>query len=52
MLIVRNEDFQKIVSFLENYNAEIFVRSIILEADDVKKLRIKKKEGGNNDTDH
>lgn len=52
LLIVRDEDCQKIVSFLEDYNAEIFVRSIILEAEDMKKLRIKKQGGGSNDTDH
>ena len=41
LLIVKNEDCDKVVLFLEKYNAEIFVRNVMLEETDMEKLKIK-----------
>lgn len=49
LLIVKNEDCDKVVLFLEKYNAEIFVRNVILEETDMEKLKIESQEGDQND---
>ncbi len=41
VLVVRKEDAEPILSFLESYNAEIFARDIILQAEDEEQLRVK-----------
>ena len=38
VLIVRKEDADKIISFLKKNKAEVFVRDIILNKSDIKKL--------------
>ena len=38
VLIVRKEDAGKIISFLNENNAEVFVREIILKRSDIEKL--------------
>lgn len=41
LLIVKDEDCDKVVLFLEKYNADVFVRTVILEETDIEKLKIK-----------
>lgn len=38
VLIIRKEDADKIVSFLNENNAEVFVRDILLKKSDIEKL--------------
>ena len=40
VLIVNNEDGEKIISFLESYNAEIYARDIFLKEEDIQSLKI------------
>jgi hypothetical protein len=40
VVIVRNEDCNRIVDFLKKYNATIFVKSVILTLEDRKKLQV------------
>lgn len=42
VIVVKIEDANEIVSFLESYNAEIFAREIILVPEDLDKLNSKK----------
>lgn len=42
VIIVKKEDADEIVSFLESYKAEIFIREIILLPKDLDKLNSKK----------
>ena len=46
LLIVKRDDADEIISFLKKYGAKVFVRDIILERPDVKKL------GGDKDEIH
>lgn len=41
VIVVRKEDAEVILSFLESYNAEIFARDIILQKEDEEQLRVK-----------
>lgn len=41
VLIVRQEEAPAIIDFLKDYNAEVFVRDVILEEEDKQKLRIR-----------
>ena len=38
VLVVRKEDAEDIISFLESYSAEIYARDIVLLEDDVRQL--------------
>lgn len=40
VIVVRKKDADKIISYLESYNVEIYARDIILLKDDLKKLKI------------
>ena len=40
VLIVRQQDCQKVLDFLKSYNAEIFVRDVLLTKEDEVILRI------------
>lgn len=52
LLIVKNEDCDKIISFLEKYNAETFIRDVILEEMDMKKLQLEPQGGDQNVTNY
>ena len=41
VLIVRKKDSKKIISFLKDFNADIFVRDVLLNKEDMRKLKIK-----------
>ena len=41
VLVVRKEDAEPIISFLESYNSEIFARDIVLSEEDEEQLRVK-----------
>lgn len=41
VLIVRTKDSKSIISFLKDFNADIFVRNIVLTKEDMRKLNIK-----------
>ena len=40
VIVVKKEDGDEIISFLESYNAEIYARDIILLEEDIKKLKM------------
>ena len=40
VIIVRNEDCNRVVNFLKKHNATVFVKSVILTSEDKKKLKI------------
>ena len=40
VLIIREEDKDRLIEFLKQYNAEVFVRTVKLTADDKKILKI------------
>ena len=42
VIVVKIEDANEIISFLESYNAEIFAREIVLVPEDLDKLSFKK----------
>ena len=42
VIVVKIEDANEIISFLESYNAEIFAREIVLVPEDLDKLNSKK----------
>ena len=41
VLIVKKEDANEIISFLNENNAEVFIRDILLKQSDIKKLGVK-----------
>jgi len=40
VIVVKKEASEKIISFLESYNAEIYARDIILQDEDINKLKM------------
>lgn len=40
VVIVRNEDYNRVVDFLKKHKATVFVKSVILTSEDKKKLKI------------
>jgi len=40
VIIVRNEDCDRVVDFLKKHNATVFVKSVILTSEDKKKLQV------------
>ena len=42
VIIVQNEDCDRVVEFLKKYNATIFVKTVVLSSEDEKELGIMK----------
>ncbi len=45
VIILRNEDAQKVVDYLELFDAKLFIREIVLTQNDLIKLEIREGDG-------